>query len=94
MADKLDNSIILYEFAIDLDGRGYEVAVLDEWVTRHPMAAEDLVDFFIDEVRTEEMPPEGHHTVPRPSLDAIKNTGISLLRLRLIERANGASKRA
>jgi hypothetical protein len=94
MSDPVDNSIILYEFAIDLGNRGYEVAVLEEWISRYPSASEQLMDFFIDEVRTEEMAPEDHHTIPRPTLDAIKNTGISQLRLLLTERGNGASKRA
>lgn len=94
MTPKVDNSVILYEFAIDLDKRGYDTAVLNEWIAHYPSVADDLIDFFVDELRTEEMHSEGQHAVPMPSLDGIKATGLSQVQLRLIQRRDGASKRA
>jgi hypothetical protein len=94
MASKVDNSVILYGFAIDLDKRGYDIAVLDEWIAHYPSAADELVDFFIDELRIEEMHSEDERAVPTPSLDRIKETGRSQVQLRLIHRRDGTSKRA
>ena len=88
------DSSVLYEFAIDLDKRGCDLSVLEEWVARCPSAADSLIDFFIEEVRIEEMHSEGEHSVPMPSLDTIKATGRSQVQLRLIQRRDGASKRA
>jgi hypothetical protein len=93
MAEKRDHTSILYEFSIELEKNGYDVAILEDWMRHYPSAADELMDFFIDEVRTEEMQSEGARSVPAPSLESIKATGISKVRLRLVQRGN-ASKRA
>jgi|HubBroStandDraft_3_1064219.scaffolds.fasta_scaffold145250_2 hypothetical protein len=94
MASKVDNSVILYGFAIDLEKRGYDIAVLDEWIAHYPSAGDELMDFFIDELRIEEMHSEDERAIPTPALDGIKATGRSQLQLRLIRRRDGAAKRA
>jgi hypothetical protein len=93
MAEKSDNSSILYAFSIELEKHGYDTAILEDWMRHYPSAADELMEFFIDEVRTEEMESEGTRSVPVPSLDLIKATGLSQVRLRLVRRGN-ASKRA
>jgi hypothetical protein len=94
MIQKPDHSVTLYDFAIDLQKRGYDLAVLDEWIADYPSLADEFIDFFVDEVRAEEMHADGNLSVPTPSLDTIKATGLSELRLRMVQRTSGAAKRA
>jgi len=89
-----DDIAIFYEFAIDLDQRGYVKFVLDEWIKRYPSLGQEFIDFFVDEVRAEELQLEGSHNNIMPSLELVKAKGASKILGLLIQRGNGASKRA
>lgn len=86
-----DATAILYEFSLDLETRKFDRNVLDEWSSRYPSLAQDLIDFYVDEVRTEELCEREHLVID--SLEGVKASGLSKLRGILIGRNNGASKR-
>lgn len=86
-----DTTSVLYEFALDLEVRKFDREVLDEWTLSYPLLAQDLIDFYVDEIRTEELCEREHPVCG--SLEGVKASGLSKLRGILIARGNGANKR-